>query len=147
MGRRPDCPFTSFIHATKKTVPGLEVIMDVRVTDSVPSAQTPNTSQGTSQDPQPIIDKTGSLWTPRDCRIQRTTPNGETYKEFTKCLTLILTVSKSYPIKTLHLTVSKSYPIKTLQREILPYVVKRLPFFIFPPSCSSQKNISANKHT
>ncbi len=88
--------------------------MDVRVTDSVPSAQTPNTSQGTSQDPQPIIDKADSLWTPRDWRIQRTTPNGETYKELTKCLTLTLTVSKSYPIKTLHLTVSKSYPIKTL---------------------------------
>ena len=29
-GRHPDCQFTSFIHATKKKVPGLEVIMEVR---------------------------------------------------------------------------------------------------------------------
>ena len=29
-GRQPDCQFTSFIHATKKTVPGLDDIMAVR---------------------------------------------------------------------------------------------------------------------
>ena len=29
-GRIPDCQFTSFIHASKKTVPALEVIMEVR---------------------------------------------------------------------------------------------------------------------
>ena len=45
--------------------------------------------------------KDGSLWTPRDCRIQRTSPNEEAYKEFIKCLTLIPTVAKRYPVKTL----------------------------------------------
>ena len=29
-GRHPDCQFTSFIHVTKKTVPGLDEIMTVR---------------------------------------------------------------------------------------------------------------------
>jgi hypothetical protein len=55
------------------------------------------------------IYKDGTLWTPRDCRIQRTPPSEESYKEFTKCLTLILTVAHQYPVKT-------------LQREILTYV-------------------------
>ena len=76
-------------------------------TDPVPSAQTPSNSQGTSQDPQTISEdifaniqnvqggfvhrliqngalnfiqrtyKEGTLWTPRDCRIRRTSPNEE----------------------------------------------------------------------
>ena len=29
-GRRPDCQFTSFIHASKKTIPVMAEIMDVR---------------------------------------------------------------------------------------------------------------------
>ncbi len=39
------------------------------------------------------IYKDDTLWTPRDCRIQRTPPSEESYKEFTKCLTLILTAA------------------------------------------------------
>jgi hypothetical protein len=71
--------------------------------------------------------KSETLWTPRDCRILRTSPSEESYKEFTKCLTLILTVVKLYPLKT-------------LQREILTYVVKQLSFFIFPPNrCHNRK--------
>jgi hypothetical protein len=76
--------------------------------------QTPTATQGTSQDSQLIIEdifaninqvqgdfvhrliqngdleffqqiyKTGTLWKPRDCRIQRTSPSEETYKELTK---------------------------------------------------------------
>ena len=73
------------------------------------------------------IYKDGTLWTPRDCRIQRTPPSEESYKEFTKCLTLILTVAHRYPVKT-------------LQRELLTYVAKQLPFFIFPPNrCRHKK--------
>ncbi len=72
------------------------------------------------------IYKDGTLWTPRDCRIQRTPPSEESYKEFTKCLTLILTVAHRYPLKT-------------LQRELLTYVVKQLPFFIFPPNRGRRK--------
>jgi hypothetical protein len=73
------------------------------------------------------IYKDGTLWTPRDYRIQRTSPTEESYKEFSKCLTLILTVARRYPVKT-------------LQRELLTYVVKQLPFFIFPPnSCRHKK--------
>jgi hypothetical protein len=65
--------------------------------------------------------KTGTLWTPRDCRIQRTSPNEESFKEVIKCLTLILTVAKMYPVKT-------------LQREPLTFLVTQLSFFIFPPT-------------
>ena len=73
------------------------------------------------------IYKAGALWTPRDCRIQRTSPGEEAYKEFTKCLTLILTAAKLYSVKT-------------LQRELLTYVAKQLPFFIFPPNrCRHKK--------
>ena len=128
-----------------------------RVADSLPAMQTPSVSQGASQDSQPIIEdifanihhvqgdfvhrliqngalkflqqiyKAGTLWKPRDCRIQRTSPSEEAYKEFTKCLTLILRAVKLYPLKT-------------LQRELLTYVAKQLPFFIFPPNrCRHKK--------
>ena len=112
-----------------------------RIHDSVPSAQTPSISQGTLQDPQPILEdifaniqyvqgdfvhrliqngdlnfiqqtyKTVTQWKPRDCRIQRTSPNEESYKEFIKCLTLILTVGKTFPVKT-------------LERDLLPFLEK-----------------------
>ncbi len=73
------------------------------------------------------IYKEGNLWKPRDCRILRTSPNEASYKEFTKCLTLILTAANSYPLKT-------------LQRELLTYVAKQLPFFIFPSTrCRNKK--------
>ncbi len=121
------------------------------IADSIPSLQTPLASQDTLQNLQPIPEdvsaniqyvqvdfvhrliqngalnfiqktyKADTLWTPRDCRSQRTSPNGESYKEFTKCLTLILTVAKLYPVKT-------------LEREHLTYMAKQLPFFIFPPN-------------
>ena len=111
--------------------PALAVGSSSRVVDSVPVRQTPSTTQGASQDSQLIIEgifaninhvqgdfvhrliqngtlkflqqiyKTGTLWKPWDCRIQRTSPSEETYKEFTKCLTLILTAAKLYPLKTL----------------------------------------------
>ena len=85
-----------------------------RAVHSVPEMQTPNTPQGASQDSQPIIEdifeniqhvqgdfvyrliqngalkflqqiyKAGTLWTPRDYRIQRTSPSEEDYKEFTE---------------------------------------------------------------
>ena len=90
--------------------PDLSVISSPHIPDSVPSAQNPSISQGTVQDPQPIsenifanihyvhgdfvyrliqngtlnfIDQTykdGSLCTPRDCRIQHTSSNEESYK-------------------------------------------------------------------
>ena len=131
--------------------PALVAGSSSRVAVSVPARQTLNASQGASQDSQPIIEdifanihhvqgdfvhrliqngtlkflqqiyKAGTLWTPRDCRSQRTSPSEEAYKEFTKCLTLILTAAKLYPLKT-------------LQRELLTYVAKQLPFFIFPPN-------------
>ena len=138
--------------STEPTIdPTPAVVSSPRIPDPIPLVQTPSISQGTPQDPQPIPEdifanihyvqgdfvhrliqhgalnfiqqtyKTGSIWTPRDCRIQRTSPNGESYKEFTKCLTLILTVAKRYPVKT-------------LQRELLTFVAKQLPFFIFPPT-------------
>ena len=134
------------------------VVSNPRIPVPVLSTQTSSNSQGTSYDPETIsedifanmqyvqvdfvhyliqngalnfiqrIYKEGTLWTPRDCRIQRTSPNGESYKEFTKCLTFIVTVAKSYPVKT-------------LQRELLTFVAKQLPFFIFPPTdpCAPQK--------
>ena len=67
------------------------------------------------------IQQTYKAGKPRDCRIQRTSPNEESYKEFTKCLTLILKAAKLYPVKT-------------LQRELLTFVAKQLKFFIFPPN-------------
>jgi hypothetical protein len=73
------------------------------------------------------IYKDDTLWTPRDCRIQRTPPSEESYKEFTKCLTLILSVANRYPVKT-------------LQRELLTCVAKQLPFFIFPPNRRRSNN-------
>jgi hypothetical protein len=60
---------------------------------------------------------TDTLWTSRDCRIQRTSPNGESFKEFSKCLSLILKVPKLYSVKT-------------LQTELLKFMVKQLPFLI-----------------
>jgi hypothetical protein len=128
-----------------------------RVTASVTAALNPIVSQEASQVSQPITEdifeniqhvqgdfvdcliqngalkflqliyKDGTLWTPRDCRIQRTPPSEESYKEFTKCLTLILSVPSRYPIKT-------------LQRELLTCVAKQLPFFIFPPNRRRRKN-------
>jgi hypothetical protein len=133
--------------------PALAVGSSSRVVDSVPARQTPSATQGASQDSQPIIEdifaninhvqgdfvhrliqngalkflqqiyKTGTLWKPRDCRIQRTSPTEEAYKEFTKCLTLILTAAKLYPLKT-------------LQRELLTYVAL---FHLPPESLSTQK--------
>jgi hypothetical protein len=72
------------------------------------------------------IYKTGILWKPRDCRFLRTSPSEEAYKEFTKYLTLILTAAKLYPLKT-------------LRRDLLTYVVKQLPFFLFPPNLCRHK--------
>jgi hypothetical protein len=68
----------------------------------------------------------GHPMTPRDCSVQRTSPNGESYKEFTKCLTLILTVAKLYPVKK-------------LQSELLTFVEVQLPFSSFPPNRSRHK--------
>ena len=94
--------------------PALAVGSSSRAGHSVPAMQTPNASQGASQDSQPIIEdifeniqhvqgdfvyrliqngtlkflhqiyKAGTLWTPRDYRIQRTSPSEEAYKEFTE---------------------------------------------------------------
>jgi hypothetical protein len=127
-----------------------------RVAVSVPAALNPIVSQEASQVSSPITEdifeniqhvqgdfvdcliqngalkflqqiyKDGTLWTPRDCRIQRTPPSEESYKEFTKCLTHILTVAHRYPLKT-------------LQRELLTYVAMQLPFFIFPPNRCRRK--------
>ena len=68
---------------------------------------------------QTFID--GNIWKPRDCRVRRTSPTEESYKEFTKGLTLIL------PLVQL-------FPTKTLERELLYFVAKQLPLFIFPPT-------------
>ncbi len=120
------------------------VVSSPRIPDTVLSAQTSSNSQGISQDSQAVSEdifaniqyvqgdfvhhpvRNGA--TPRDCRIQRTSLNGESYKEFTKCLTLILTVAKSYPVKT-------------LQRERLTFVAKQLSFFIFPPTRDGFPNL------
>jgi len=137
--------------------PALAVRSSSQVVDSGLARQTPSAAQGASQDSQLITEdifaninhvqgdfvhrliqngalkflqqiyRTGTLWKPRDCRIQRTPPCEEAYKEFTKCLTLILTAAKLYPLKT-------------LQRELLTYVAKQVPFFLFPPNrCRHKK--------
>jgi hypothetical protein len=54
-------------------------------------------------------------------------PTEESYKEFTKCLKLIL------PLVQL-------FPTKTLERELLCSVDKQLPFFIFPPTRIRRKH-------
>ena len=90
------------------------VVSSPQIPDPAPSEQTSSNPQGTSQDPQTISEdiftniqyvqgdvvhrliqngtlnfiqrtyKEGTLWTPRDCRIQHTSPNEESYKEFIK---------------------------------------------------------------
>jgi len=107
-----------------------------RVADSVSTVQTPSTPLEASQDPQPIIEdifaniqhvqgdfvhrliqngalnyKSDTIWKPRDCRILRTSPNEDSYKEFTKCLTLILTVAKLWG------TPPRAFPSTQLGRE------------------------------
>jgi hypothetical protein len=58
------------------------------------------------------------LWKTRDCRVPHTTPTEESFKEFTKCLKLIL------PLVQL-------FPTKTLESELLCFVGKQMPFFIW----------------
>jgi hypothetical protein len=41
------------------------------------------------------------LWKTRDCRVPHTTPTEESFKEFTKCLKLILRLVQLFPTKTL----------------------------------------------
>ncbi len=69
----------------------------------------------------------GNLWKPRDCRVRHIVPTEESYKEFTKCLKLIL------PLVQL-------FPTKTLENELLCFVAKQLSFFIFPPTRIHRNN-------
>ena len=78
------------------------------------------------------IYKAGFLWTPRDCRIQRTSPNEESYKEFIKYLTLILSCQE----------VSR----KNASKGTLNLCCKATAFLHFPTDSSSpQKAKSSDK--
>ena len=57
----------------------------------------------------------------RDCRVRRTPPTEASYKDYAKCLKKILSLVFMFPKKT-------------LERELLYFVAKQLPFFIFPPA-------------
>ena len=67
--------------------------------------------------------KRKQFWQPRDCRcrVRRTIPTEASYKDYAKCLKKILSLVLMFPKKT-------------LERELLYFVAKQLPFFIFPPA-------------